>query len=101
MEGGDIDLSSQAGNDDAQDPGGDPGEHGSGQDGGRALRDRGEKDAESGGSSYETVGRGRFMHVQEQIDFRCVQSRFVMRRNGEIEITGSHIKINGKRIDLN
>ncbi|MBL3587691.1 type VI secretion system tip protein VgrG, partial [Rhodovulum sulfidophilum] len=54
-----------------------------------------------GGSSYETVGKGPFMHVQEQIDFRCGQSRFVMRRNGEIEITGSHIKINGKRIDLN
>lgn len=53
------------------------------------------------GDSYETIGAGRYMHVQERIDFRCGKTRFVMRSSGEIEITGVHIKLNGQKIDLN
>ena len=53
------------------------------------------------GDSYETVGAGRYMHVQDKIDLRCGQSRFIMHSDGKIEINGTHIKVNGQRIDLN
>jgi hypothetical protein len=60
-----------------------------------------DKTERTGKNSYETVGAGRYMHVKEIIDLRCGAARFVMKQNGDIEITGSHIQINGKRIDLN
>lgn len=59
-------------------------------------------------SYYETVGKGRYMHVGSEIDFRFGASRFLMKANGENEISGTRIKVNGTkiimkagRIDLN
>jgi type VI secretion system secreted protein VgrG len=54
-----------------------------------------------GDSSYETVRGSKYMHVHEEIDLRCGQSRFLMKRNGDIEITGRHIKLKADKIDEN
>ncbi|MFY0634979.1 MAG: type VI secretion system tip protein VgrG [Vannielia sp.] len=59
------------------------------------------KNEQVGSDSMETVGGGRYMHVQDQIDLRCGASRFLMKSNGEIELTGTHIKLTAGRIDLN
>ncbi|PTV93954.1 type VI secretion system secreted protein VgrG [Rhodobacter aestuarii] len=54
-----------------------------------------------GKDRFETIGGGRYMHVKDQIDLRCGASRLVLKSNGEIELTGAHIKLSAGRIDLN
>ncbi len=60
-----------------------------------------QKNETVGDGSYETVGGGRYMHVGKEIDLRCGASRFIMKRSGEIELVGTHIKLRAKKIDLN
>ncbi|MEO9862788.1 type VI secretion system tip protein TssI/VgrG, partial [Yoonia sp.] len=60
-----------------------------------------QKNETVGDGSYETVGGGRYMHVGKEIDLRCGASRFIMKRSGEIELIGTHIKLRAKKIDLN
>ncbi len=60
-----------------------------------------QKNETIGDGSYETVGGGRYMHVGKEIDLRCGASRFIMKRSGEIELVGTHIKLRAKKIDLN
>ncbi|MFP7675710.1 type VI secretion system Vgr family protein [Marivita sp. S0852] len=54
-----------------------------------------------GASSYESVAKGRYMHVGTEIDLRCGAARFIMRANGEIELIGTKIKVNGTTISMN
>ena len=55
----------------------------------------------TGSDSYETVGGGRYMHVDKEIDLRCGASRLILKSSGEIELVGTHIKLRASKIDLN
>ena len=55
----------------------------------------------TGTDSFETVGGGRYFHVTKEIDLRCGASRLLLKSNGEIELTGVHIKLSADNIDLN
>ncbi|XUY28410.1 type VI secretion system tip protein TssI/VgrG [Agrobacterium sp. rho-8.1] len=52
-------------------------------------------------SSFESIREGKFIHAKETFEVRCGKSKFVMRKDGTIEITGLKIDLKGNRINLN
>ncbi|BCH55124.1 type VI secretion system tip protein TssI/VgrG [Agrobacterium vitis] len=54
-----------------------------------------------GSDSYDTVRGGLYFHVKKEVDIRCGDSRIIMKNNGEIEISGKHIKFTADRIESN
>lgn len=55
----------------------------------------------TGGSKRETVGNRLFIDVVKEIHLRCGPTMIKMSQDGKIEIIGTHIVINGKKVNIN